>query len=117
LPLVSLATVHKHDTFGFPMALHPLCNGFPMDLALIPLVMCFLVCKIFFMIFYDIDENEYEIRMNINRFVEWKNGMDKLYIEIDNKLTNSNLVGLQESIIQAHPQRLQELYNSENLLT
>jgi hypothetical protein len=52
------------------MALHPLRNGFPMNLALIPLVMCFLVCKIFFMIFYDIDGNEYEIGMDINRFVE-----------------------------------------------
>jgi hypothetical protein len=50
--------------------------------------------------------------MDIDGFVEWKNGMDKLYIEIDKRLTNSSLVGLQEEwVIRVHPKRLQD-YNS-----
>jgi hypothetical protein len=42
--------------------------------------------------------------------------MDKLYIEIDKKLSNSNLVELQEWMIRAHIQRLQKLHNFENSL-
>jgi hypothetical protein len=34
--------------------------------------------------------------MDIDGFVEWNNRMNKLYIEMDKKLTNLSLVGLQE---------------------
>jgi len=30
--------------------------------------------------------------MDIDEFVKWNNGMDKLYVEIDKRLINSNLV-------------------------
>jgi len=41
--------------------------------------------------------------MDINGFVEWKNEIDKLNIEIDKRLTNSSLVELQEWVIRAQP--------------
>jgi len=54
--------------------------------------------------------------MDIDGFVEWKNGMDKLYIEIDKRLTNSSLVGLQEEwVIRAQPKGSKN-YNSEKTL-
>jgi len=54
--------------------------------------------------------------MDIDGFVEWKNGMDKLYIDIDKRLTNSSLIMLQEEwVIWAQPKGSKN-YNSKKTL-
>jgi hypothetical protein len=48
--------------------------------------------------------------MDINRFVEWKNRMDKLNIEIDKRLTISSLISRAPRMGgSSWTQRLQEL--------